>query len=828
MVFNSVLLQALGCNSDAVVEVQLEGVRAARKARQLSWAGTTMAKVRAEAGAPSSAAAAASASSSSVLARPDAEWHLEDVKVLWAEGHRELAMRLAKGLADGLGSAEGANLGLAARAHILAAKWLEKEGAGGPSAILDHMERACELAEGCRDQRVACKSHFRLAEYAFNLYRGAVAQQSSPETATRMAVLRAKQKQLDEIMKQIQQLGTSASNQTAARGLALHRNRKQREINLDSQELNALESRKREYLMLALSNYRQVLALGNQYDLMAVFRLCNLWFKLGDKEVNAQVAEAFDSAPSHKFLTLVYQMASRMSSATTGALHASGFYKVLHKMMHRLAVDHPYHTLYQVFALKNGNRASQSSRGLHHNVDAAKVAAADSLIGSLRRAPKVAAVVKQMETMLELYIKLAELATPKNNNTGMSMPREFRHGLKDLHLMPLVSVGLPVNPGGDYSAGSFPHIQSVSDSISFVGGVNKPKLIKVFDSHGLEHKELVKSRDDLRQDAVMQQLFALVNELLQQDESSRIRQLCIATYKVVPITPDSGLLGWVDNTMPLAEYLVGKGGKQDGAHTRYRGPMELRNIDAHKMMSDARTKGSGHREQFDKICSSFFPVMHHFFLEMYRHPSEWFERRLAYTRSVAVNSMVGYIIGLGDRHSSNILIKMGSAEVVHIDLGIAFEQGRLLPTPEQVPFRLTRDIVDGMGVTGCEGVMRRCSEVVLRLLRAHRDELLTIAEVLIHDPLYNWALTPKQAARQQRRAGDSGAGEEEDLEDDDGIELGNIDAERALTRVRQKLEGTELGDGEPRSVEGQTQMLLQAAQDPDKLCRMFEGWAAWV
>ena len=62
--------------------------------------------------------------------------------------------------------------------------------------------------------------------------------------------------------------------------------------------------------------------------------------------------------------------------------------------------------------------------------------------------------------------------------------------------------------------------------------------------------------------------------------------------------------------------------------------------------------------------------------------------------------MAGYIIGLGDRHLANILIDRRSAELVHIDLGIAFEQGRLLNTPELVPFRLTRDIVDGFGVTG--------------------------------------------------------------------------------------------------------------------------------
>jgi Phosphatidylinositol 3- and 4-kinase len=88
----------------------------------------------------------------------------------------------------------------------------------------------------------------------------------------------------------------------------------------------------------------------------------------------------------------------------------------------------------------------------------------------------------------------------------------------------------------------------------------------------------------------------------------------------------------------------------------------------------------------------------------------------------------GYIIGLGDRHLHNILLDTRSAEVVHIDLGIAFEQGRFLNTPELVPFRLTRDIVDGMGATGVEGVMRRSCEETLRVLRTNADSLLTIIE----------------------------------------------------------------------------------------------------
>ena len=49
--------------------------------------------------------------------------------------------------------------------------------------------------------------------------------------------------------------------------------------------------------------------------------------------------------------------------------------------------------------------------------------------------------------------------------------------------------------------------------------------------------------------------------------------------------------------------------------------------------------------------------------------------------------MIGYILGLGDRHVQNILVDKTTAELVHIDLGVAFEQGRILPTPETIPFR---------------------------------------------------------------------------------------------------------------------------------------------
>ena len=52
------------------------------------------------------------------------------------------------------------------------------------------------------------------------------------------------------------------------------------------------------------------------------------------------------------------------------------------------------------------------------------------------------------------------------------------------------------------------------------------------------------------------------------------------------------------------------------------------------------------------------------------------------------------------------------------------------------------------------------------------------------------------------------------------------EAERALLRVRQKLSQTEYG--EALSVEGQVEILINEAKDPERLCRMFPGWAPWV
>lgn len=69
---------------------------------------------------------------------------------------------------------------------------------------------------------------------------------------------------------------------------------------------------------------------------------------------------------------------------------------------------------------------------------------------------------------------------------------------------------------------------------------------------------------------------------------------------------------------------------------------------------------------------------------------------------MAVMSVIGYVIGLGDRHLDNVLIELSSGEIVHIDYNVCFEKGKTLRVAEKVPFRMTPNLEEALGVTGIE------------------------------------------------------------------------------------------------------------------------------
>ena len=55
-------------------------------------------------------------------------------------------------------------------------------------------------------------------------------------------------------------------------------------------------------------------------------------------------------------------------------------------------------------------------------------------------------------------------------------------------------------------------------------------------------------------------------------------------------------------------------------------------------------------------------------------------------------------MGLGDRHGDNILFHENTGKISMIDFDCIFDKGQTLPIPETVPFWLTMNVVDGLGL----------------------------------------------------------------------------------------------------------------------------------
>ncbi|KNE54071.1 hypothetical protein AMAG_17616 [Allomyces macrogynus ATCC 38327] len=244
-----------------------------------------------------------------------------------------------------------------------------------------------------------------------------------------------------------------------------------------------------------------------------------------------------------------------------------------------------------------------------------------------------------------------------------------------------------------------------------------------------------------------------------------------------------------------------------------------------------------------------------------KNSEAWLDRRTNYARSLATMSMVGYILGLGDRHPSNLMLDRYTGKVVHIDFGDCFEVAMLREKfPEKIPFRLTRMLVNAMEVSGIEGSFRITCEHVMRVLRENKDSVMAVLEAFVYDPLINWRLmtnVPSPRADKKRKeaeleAGAGGrrgqaaptaalqpppAGDEDDddlvdLDDDDDDtqykpEALNARAVQVVHRVSNKLTGRDFKPNQVLDVPQQVDKLIQQATSLENLCLCYIGWCAF-
>jgi len=467
--------------------------------------------------------------------------------------------------------------------------------------------------------------------------------------------------------------------------------------------------------------------------------------------------------------------------------------------------------MYKLIALGNLGNLQQASVE-NYEFDATKKAIALNLMKEIRNSKyKLSETMDNMtllsECFIDLSVKMKDISR-QQERISIKNSKLFRtiqtHRSTSKFVLPVLTI--PPEVGWE-AAGSEFGIANIDVTAVVAGNaITRPLILTFLLNSGQSERVLLKPSDDLRQDAVMEQVFDLVNELFLRNFDCKQRDLKLRGYNVVPLTPNVGLVQFVPNTISLGDYLI-------PAHAYYF-PQDW---EYDKCRAKMKTAGFKDKEQmYRSVLGRFHPVMYRFFLEYSQSPIEWFYKRLAYVRSVAVNSMVGHILGLGDRHLQNMLLDKSSAEIIQIDFGVAFEQGKLLRIPELVPFRLTPDIVNGMGIQGVEGIFRRCCVKSLTVLRESKHMLITVLEVFVHDPLFKWSISPLKLKLKQR---------EDILGTEPAESIGGENARNAIFAVINKLDGIE--DLEPLSVEGQVNDLSRRATDVTLLSTMFEGWSSW-
>ncbi|KAL4227217.1 hypothetical protein ACF0H5_012662 [Mactra antiquata] len=582
-----------------------------------------------------------------------------------------------------------------------------------------------------------------------------------------------------------------------------------------------------EFMIHVVKNLGTSLYYGNQFIYQSLPRLLSLWLDYGTSVVEQEkkMKGSLTSSASYqknksnlaKLNTMIgtfgknlapYQLFFTFSQLTSRICHAHpDVFAQLKAIIARLVVSYPRQALWLLMAVSKSSYQMRAKR-------------CQEIFATARDMDS--SLTKVIQDYIKLTERLLELCEKDITGSIASIDKNFRPLKRLLDdksftkiLLPLQSsmtVTLPnmVDKRVEYNPfpGDIIYIHGFEDTIEVLPSLQKPKKITLKGSDGKLYVMMCKPKDDLRKDCRLMEFNGIVNKFLRKDPESRKRYLYIRTYTVIPLNEECGLIEWVNNTSGLRHILV----KLYKEKNLYTSGSELKSM-MPTLQSPRETKLQVFKQ---KLLPRHPPVFGEWFLRTFPDPTSWYNARLAYCKTVAVMSMVGYILGLGDRHGENILFDSTSGDCIHVDLNCLFNRGETFEWPEKVPFRLTHNLIHAMGPLKLEGIFRRACEVTLRVMRKESEPLMSMLKPFVYDPLVEWS-KPSRGHRQS--SSESG-------------EITNEQGRSHVQNIEQRLQGI-LNRGTKRSglalsVEGHVNHLIREATDDNNLCQMYIGWAAYL
>lgn len=384
--------------------------------------------------------------------------------------------------------------------------------------------------------------------------------------------------------------------------------------------------------------------------------------------------------------------------------------------------------------------------------------------------------------------------------------------------------------GEDTLSGTFPTIAHFHPKLEVIPSQKRPRKIRLTGCNGRVYTYCLKANEDLRLDERVMQLFGLVNSFLGQLKGNRSAGMNITRFPVIPIHANVGLLGWVD-AETLHSVISRHRSNPADLDTEHHALQDYhgQNWDLLTSIQRADALATVRSETCDAVDIARNMWTRSASAEL------WLERRTTFTETLATMSMVGYILGLGDRHLSNIMVTMTTGRIVHIDFGDSFDSCRLRQVyPETIPFRLTNMLVHAMEVFGVDGIFRSTCTAVLASLRENRDSITALLSAFVYDPIVSHKTNMRKVMEKTRSPQDIVERIRNKLR---GLELAianedfsvlpgacpyrpDIDfVSRAFHDTARRLVAAQLSPPE------QVDMLITEAMSPENLAAVYQGWS---
>ena len=507
----------------------------------------------------------------------------------------------------------------------------------------------------------------------------------------------------------------------------------------------------------ALDNYKKSISLSPQYAHEVVPRILQLYFDIGkyftvsDSPEIPPMLTKLNQTQKEQILNSMTQVILKCQSEVRSAIWLNSITQLISRVeqppkleqhlfefIRIAAQDYPQPAFWHLMSVKHSSLTQTKKQKF--NVIISKIT--NSLPSD--KLTKFNEIMNQFERITDGLINLAK------TNPGSS---KLKHAQASMICSPLVQacngckVLLPLSRTLMINSSSpafndsskfecSPSIVQMEDDIAIFSSLQRPKKINLKGSDGKSYHFLCKKDDDLRKDMRMMEFASFINRVLSKDRRCRERSLSIVTFAVVCLDEQCGILEWAENTRAFRG-IIDELYKQHGRglsrnkiceyfceNDNGKNPVNLNE----KKIQNFKTK----------VLPEYPPLLHEWFIRKFVTPARWFQSRLNFARSTSVWSMVGFIVGLGDRHTENILFNEVTGGVVHVDFCCMFDKAKTLPTPECVPFRLTQNFVDAMGVLGTDGPFSACSTFVLDSLRQKKQKLVSVLQTFVHDPLIEW------------------------------------------------------------------------------------------